>query len=176
MEWNRSGRLRHSIVLIVKKSELFKNITCFKVGEYSPWVSDHSPLLFEMISSKTLKETEKEKLDELPKSFQFSLENRQKFIETLKSPKMREKLTSLTSSENADPQGLLTKITDLLIETCDKAGIKPKKQKHKYKTSEPWFDEECENIKKSIKKMCRRLRINQKDEALRKNILMDNKL
>ena len=42
---------------------------------------------------------------------------------------MIEKLTSIGLSEKADPQGLTTKITNVIIETCDKVGIKIKKLK-----------------------------------------------
>ena len=62
-----------------------------------------------------------------------------------------------------------------MIETCDKAGIKPTKQKGNNKTSEPWFDEECEHLKNS-KKKCRKLRKKQKDDTLRSDILRDNKI
>ena len=171
-QWNGTAVVDY----VITSLDLFKNITSFKVGDYSPWVSDHCPLLFEMIVSKTLKEVEKEKLEKLPKSFHIGPEDRKKFIETLKSPEMIGKLTSIGLSEKADPQGLTTKITDVLIETCDKAGIKPKKQKQGDKSHEPWFDKECEDLKNSIKRKCRKLRKTQKDKALHNNILNDNKL
>ena len=89
---------------------------------------------------------------------------------------MIEQLTLIGLSEKADPQGLTTKITDVLIETCDKAGIKPKKQKRGDKSHEPWFDKECADLKNSIKRKCRKLRKTQKDKAIHYNILNDNKL
>ena len=89
---------------------------------------------------------------------------------------MIEKLTSISLSEKADPQGLTTKITDVLFETCDKVGIKPKKLKQGDKSHEPWFDKECEHLKNSIKRKCRTLRKTQKDKALHNNIINDNKL
>ena len=66
-------------------------------------------------------------------------------------------------------------MTDLLIETCIKADIKPRIQKGNNKTSNPWFDVECEKIKKSIKNKCRKLRKNPTDNSLRNDISSDNK-
>ena len=98
------------------------------------------------------------------------------FIETLKSPEMIEQLTLIGLSEKADPQGLTTKITDVLNETCDKVGIKAKKQKQGDKSHEPWFDKECAHLKNSIKRKCRKLGKTRKDKAIHYNILNDNKL
>ena len=89
---------------------------------------------------------------------------------------MIEQLILIGLSEKADPQGLTTKITDVLIEICDKAGIKPKKQKRGDKSHEPWFDKVCADLKNSIKRKCRKLRKTQKDKAIHYNILNDNKL
>ena len=137
-------------------------------------MSGHCPLSFEMMVSTTLKEIEMEKLEKSPTSFHIGPEDQTKFIETLKLPAMIEKLTSIGLSEKADPQGLTTKITDVLIETCDKGGIKPKTLKQGDKSHEPWFDNEFEDLKNSIKRKCRKLRKTQK--ALHNNILNDNKL
>ena len=89
---------------------------------------------------------------------------------------MVQTVDSISSSVNIGSQELTTKITDLLIETCDKAGIKPKKQNHRGKAREPWFDKECEELKNSIKRKCRKLRQNPRDKDLNICILKDNKL
>ena len=171
-QWNGSALVDYVLASI----DLYNDITSFKVGDYSPWVSDHCPLLFEMTPKNVLKEDKMEKLGELPKAFILSLEDRAKFVETLKSPDMVQKVDSISSSVNIGSQELTTKITDLLIETCDKAGIKPKKQNHRGKAREPWFDKECEELKNSIKRKCRKLRQNPRDKDLNICILKDNKL
>ena len=43
------------------------------------------------------------------------------------------------------------------------------------KRQEPWFDEECKNLKNSIKKKCRKLRKNNKNDELHISILKENK-
>ena len=73
-----------------------------------------------------------------------------------------------------DAQILATKITDILEETCDKAGIKAK-QKKGNNTSEAWFDDECRNSKNLIKKKCKNLRLNQRNDTLRSEIMRENK-
>ena len=64
----------------------------------------------------------------------------------------------MTTDSQTDSEFLVTKTTEVLLNTCKKAGIKPKKQSVSNKISEPWFDDECEKLKKSIKKKCRILK------------------
>ena len=72
-------------------------------------------------------------------------------------------------------EALVTKTTEILLNTCKKAGIKPKKQSATNKVSDPWFDDECNKLKKSIKKKCKTLKTYPKNDAIRKEILTDNK-
>ena len=169
-QWN--GRAVVDYVLM--SCELFDSITYFKVGDYSPWISDHCPLLFEMHSKTALSEVIEE-LDELPKTFYIGPRNKTKYLETLKSSEIAVKLLSLNTLDNPEPQELTTKITEILIDSCDKAGIKPNKQKIRAKIQEPWFDEECKNLKNSIKTKCRKLRKNNKNDELHISILKENK-
>ena len=143
------------------------------MGEFQPWVSDHCPLLFEITSVRTQIKEEHEKLQDLPKSFHFKLGDHKNFLDTLKKPDMVEKLTHQNTIE-MDAQILATKITDILEETCDKAGIKAK-QKKGNNTSEAWFDVECRNSKNLIKKKCKNLRLNQRNDTLRSEIMRENK-
>ena len=133
--------------------------------------------LFEIKIAKSFKPTEKEALDELPKSFYLEPEDRQSFIETLKPHAFTKRLATLDREGNSlSPQELTSKVTELLLETCEKAGVKPKTIKNKFKCSEPWFAVECKRLKSSIKKKCKELRANLKDESLRKSILTANNL
>ena len=67
--------------------------------------------------------------------FHLNLEDRTKFVEALKSSDITQKIASISSSVNIGAEELTTKITDLLIETCDKAGIKPQKNKSQGKVN-----------------------------------------
>ena len=74
---------------VITSSKIFSKITHFKVGDYSPWVSDHCPLLFVMKTDISGIPAEKETLDELPKSFHLRPQDRQTFTKTLKSPEIK---------------------------------------------------------------------------------------
>ena len=78
-QWNGSAIVYYVLAPI----DFYNDITSFKVGDYSPWVSDHCPLHFEMTLRTTFKEDKREKLGELPKVFHLNLEDRTKFVETL---------------------------------------------------------------------------------------------
>ena len=169
-QWN--GRAVVDYVIV--SCELFKTVTSFMVGDYSPWVSDHCPLLFEMHSVKHSNKTT-EKLKELPQKYHLCPRDKEKFVETLNSNDIREKLTKLNTSSHLEPQKSTSKLIDIMTDTCEKAGIKPSKQNVKMKINEPWFDEECKILKNSLRRKCRKLRKNQNDEGLHVSVLKDNK-
>ena len=131
-QWNGIALVDYVITSI----GIFNNIKRFKVGDYCPWVSDHCPLLFEVSLIKHMKSPDEEKLDDLPKSFHLTQEDRQKFLNLMKSPEGLQKLNNLYT-DNSSPQEVATKITELLLETCDLAGIKPKKLKRERNSSQP---------------------------------------
>ncbi len=171
-QWNGSAVVDYVLVSI----DIYKNISSFKVGDYSPWVSDHCPLLFEMPSLGPLEKTCGQKLEKLPNSYYFEPNDRLEYVESLEAPTMIEELSSLCSMENLGAQELTTKITETLIDTCDKAGIKAKKYKQKREGNEPWFDNECEKLQLSLKRKCRKLRQTPEDKKLNASIMKDNKL
>ena len=140
-QWNGSAIVDYVPI------DFYNDITSLKVGDYSPWVSDHCPLHFEMILRTTFKEDRRETIGELPKVFHLNLEDRTKFVETLKPSDITQKIASISSSVNIGAEELTTKITDLLIETCDKAGIKPKKTNHRGKSTESCLIKNVKNLK-----------------------------
>ena len=152
---------------------LLREVGNFSVGEFSAWVSDHCHLLFEIKSVQNVPK-EQEKLAELPCSFHFKDGDLEKYITCLKLEENLNMLEELTASQT-EAESLVTKTTEILLNTCKKAGIKPKKQLTSNKVSDPWFDDECEKLRRSIKKKCRYLKTNPKNDAIRKEIFCDNK-
>ena len=157
---------------VIVSVNLLREVRNFSVGEFSAWVSDHCHLLFEIKSVLNIPK-EQEKLAGLPGSFRFKEGDLEKYITCLKLEENLEMLEELTDSQT-EAESLVTKTTEILLNTCKNAGIKPKKQLSN-KVSDPWFDDECEKLKKSIKKKCRLLKINPKNDAIRKEILCENK-
>ena len=158
---------------VIVSVNLLREVGFFSVGEFSAWVSDHCHLLFEIKSVQNIPK-EQEKLAELPSSFRFKDGDLEKYITYLKMEENVKILEELMDSVT-EPEKLVTKTTETLLSTCKKAGIKPKKQLTSDKVSDPWFDDDCEKLKKNIKKKCRVLRSNPQNNAIRKEILFDNK-
>ena len=175
--WGKMTSHQHNgsavVDYVIVSVNLLSEVGNFSVGEFSAWVSDHCHLLFEVKSVQNIPK-QQEKLSELPSSFRFKEGDLEKYITSLK---MEENINILEELINSDtePEALVAKTTEILLNTCKKAGIKPKKQLSSNKVSDPWFDNECEVLKKSIKKKCRALKANPKNDAIRKEILSDNK-
>ena len=160
---------------VVSSLELFDSITYFKVGDYSPFISDHCPLFYEMHSKIGPKKTNDESLREYPSTFFLNSQDKEKLIESLKSPEIEGKLRALNTSA-LDPQSMVSVISTTLIEACSKANIKAKRKSSKLKNDDPWFDKDCKKVKNSIKRKCQLLRNDSSKTNLHFEIFVENKL
>ena len=143
MEW-KSGCGLHSSL------EIFDDITFFKVGNYSPFVSEHRPIFYEMQLRHYPRENTEVKLNDSPKIFCFNNQDKQKFSEIINSPEIATKLATLNAINSPDPQDLASEISNTLMDACSKAGIKPKKKPPISGGDEPWYDHECQKLKKKF--------------------------
>ena len=134
---------------VISSLELFDSITYFKVGDYSPLISDHCPLFYEMHSKIGPKKTNDESLREYPSTFFLNPQDKEKLIESLKSPEIEGKLRALNTSD-LDPQSMVSVISTTLLEACSKANIKAERKSSKLKNDDPWFDKDCKKVKNSL--------------------------
>ena len=156
--------------------DLFRNITFFKVEKYSPFLSDHCPLFYEIHSLSPPTEEGNEDLREAPNSLYLNTQDKQKLKESLKSPEIADRLKLMTMNYKGDPQTMMSEVSKTLLDACSKANIKPKNKSCKIGNDEPWFDTECRKLKNSIKRKCKTLRKNSSKKNLNSEILAQNKL
>ena len=117
----------------------------------------------------------KDKLIESPRPLYLNQQDKRKLMESLKSPGIADRLTTLITSDQ-DPQNMVSVISDTLLEACSKANIKAKKNYCTLIEDDPWFDKECKKIKNSIKIKCSLLRKDGTKTNLHSEILIGNKL
>ena len=125
----------------MKKSPPFQFVVIYL------FISDHCPILFEIraTSRKTIPVTN---LKESPKFFKIKTEDHEKLVNALKTPGMETRLSSLANQE-INPQGLASEITNILLDACELADIKPVRIKtQKNGSNKPWFDKDCQKLKK----------------------------
>ena len=102
---------------VISSLELFDSITHVKVGDYSPFISDHCPLFYEMHSKIDPKKINDVSLREYPSTFFLNPQDKEKLIESLKSPEIEGKLRALNTSA-LDPQSMVSVISTTLLEAC----------------------------------------------------------
>ena len=128
--WGKMTSHQHNgsavVDYVIVSVNLLREVGYFSVGGFSAWVSDHCPLLFEIKTVQNIPK-EQEKLAEIPGSFRFKEGDLEKYITFLKMEENLEILEELMDS-HSDPKELVSKTTETLLNTCKKAGIKPKKQ------------------------------------------------
>ena len=61
-------------------------------------------------------------------------------------------LKVLQENDWCDAASLATGITATLIEATKLSNIKPKKSKSRLLPKNPWFDKECQKVKKSLRR------------------------
>lgn len=141
-DWNGKAVVDYAII----PTDLFDNISLFKVGNYVPFLSDHCPIFFEIKTCGQMNTAQESGLLESPKAFYLSPQDQANLIET-----------------------------STLLEACNTAQIKPRKTNIKSSADHPWFDKDCQTLKNSIKKNCKKLRLNKNDYSLQRVICTENK-
>ena len=170
IHWNGKAVVDYAVVPV----NMYEEVTLFSVGNYSPFISDHCPIYFDIRASPREKPPEPN-LRESPKFFKIKVEDHEKLVNVLKLPEMETRLSSLRN-QNIGPQGLASEITSILLDACELAEIQPVRIKNQSHCSDkPWFDKECHKLKNSIKKLCKKLRNSKSDATIQPKITAENK-
>ena len=151
----------------------FKEITQFKVGDFSPTLSDHCPItaiIHYDLYHKDQQQTPT-KMKQLENRYIWNTNNDQTFREVLSSSIFADKVKHLLHKQIC-PIQLAQEIRDLILEVADSCKIKKAKQNHQNNRNKPWFDKECQNIKCQIKRKGKLLNRNPKDNCTREEIYL----
>ena len=153
----------------------FDKISYFEVGDYIPWLSDHTPIYSDVridIDKNppeppiTLHGRDQGYLwdDECEENFKAFLSNE------------REKLEKVNQSvrNNSDANKLADEIKNSLLEASKNCKLKKKKHR-KNEATNPWFDKECLDLKKCVTKIGRKLQSNPGDKELRSELFEKKK-
>ena len=66
-------------------------------------------------------------------------------------------------------------ISNTLFDACESADIKPVRNKSHFAKNKPWFDKDCQKLKNSIKKNCKKLRLAKSYTGLQQQVTSDNR-
>ena len=169
-QWNGNGVVDY----VISSRDSFSLISYLKVGSYIPWLSDHCPLLYKICINKTIS-TGDDELKDSKERFYINNDGKNRLKESLRSAEMTAKFNLLQETEECDTASLATGITATLIEATKLSNTKPKKKSSSL-TINPWFDNECQKVKKSLKRKCRNFKAKSNDINLKKEIFNENKL
>ena len=154
-----------------------KNLN-FSVGDFIPWISDHCPIhtTFILQGNKITGKKDGRKLTDLPPRFIWDENSKGRFVAGLKSETTSHVLNLLAESSSDNPLEIAKQISGVLMSNAHDCNIKTKvKPKNTKKSkskphSEPWFDSECEGIKKQLENQGRNLRKIPSDKSTRQTI------
>ena len=145
-QWNGSSAIDY---LLVSANSLDK-ISYFEVGEYIPWLSDHTPIFADTkldIHTKNaetpipLHQRDQGYVwdDDCAENFKTFLSNQSETLENI----------NFSTRLNSDANELVKEIKNSILEASNKCNLKKKTQNKKVRLK-PWFDKECVEIKRKM--------------------------
>ena len=155
-----------------------KNICHFKVGDFTPLLSDHCPIMATIQMDRNLQiEVEKDvQMEDLPKRMQWDDEKTLSYREALSSDKYKEEVEKLLSKTECVTAGEIQKLL-LSVDKPDTPDTPAKEttrkkgsRRLKRKSDKPWYDEECREIKKEITECGKTLRTAPQATSVREKI------
>ena len=150
---------------------LFDYVTSFNVGNFMPWLSDHSPIHYSLIlrGNRSIKDDPEEN-EPLPTKWFWDENCNEKFENCLKRDEVCAKLAEIQDLRDADV--VIEGINSVLTETADVCQLKKKKRMNKSKNrhNAPWFDIDCQKKKEEISKLSRQIQKNPNMHHLREQL------
>ena len=137
-----------------------QNIKLFKVGDCTPLLSDHSPIMATIHLGHKLTESEEieVQMNNLPKRLTWDDESIAAFKEELKLDQYKTEVERLLEKPGCltveEVNKLLYKVGHMEESQMPSNPSKQKKTMRKNKKKEqPWFDEDCQSMKKGNNRM-----------------------
>ena len=143
------------------------NLLEFRVGDIQLLLSDHCPIMATLNLNSALKRTQGEevKMETLPEKHIWNRENSETFTNVLKSEEYKQKVQILMEKRDLG----MDDIKELLMSTARDSKVRKTKTRNNPKKNQPWFDKECEDVKKEIRSCSKFLRSNPQDLVNREN-------
>ena len=169
--WNGSSVVDYFLC----PASFFDRISKFSVGQYIPWLSDHSIIktIISLSSNVVLGSGGKEELTEIHPGFLWNEESKSSFRESLGRQKTLDRVESLLGSSGVGSVGLAVGIKEIIFENIVDAKVRAKKcpTDDEGGRSEPWFDRECEEEKKKLNCLAKKMRGSPDGGACRREVL-----
>ena len=162
---------------LIAPFKTLNNIKHFSIGEYTPLLSDHCPIMATIQLDQKLSYTQGEdiQLYDLPKKLKWSDENITEYKEKIGSESFKlevQRLLTQPEDITADvvrdllgkAAGMKSNVTHIPAKVSDRKQNKPKRK------NQPWFDDDCLTIKKEISACGKTLRSAPQSTCIREKI------
>ena len=138
------------------------------MGDFIPWLSDHSPIFTDIaLNTDTKTPNTPITLNERDQGYIWDDDCEEAFKNILLDDKINlENINELTR-QNSDANELAKKIKNSILEASKKCNLKKRKQT-KHVKSKPWFDKECSDLKRKLTEIGTKLRNDKGNVELRK--------
>ena len=112
---------------VVSDYEAFDNIPSLKIGKYSPWLSDHCALHFELSSEEVANDRNSFTKEKVPIQYIWGEGSRENFLKSLEENEG--KLKEFDDMDIRETENLLSFFTKTVTGIADKANLKLKSRK-----------------------------------------------
>ena len=165
------------IDLTITSFDYYDNITFFQVGDYVPWLSDHTPIFTSISLDIDRREPEiPTELHDRTLGYIWNEDSKETFKTFLSDQKRKLENANETATINSDANKLTEEIKNVLLEASKSCNLRKKKKQHKNDNGAPWFDKECLDLKKKITDIGKKLRTEINNKLLRQELFTTKKL
>ena len=158
---------------LIAPHKALENVKQFKVGEYTPLLSDHTPIMATIGLDRNLscEEAKEIEMNDLPKRKHWEEEHIASFREKLNSDQYKEQVSNLLNREEVVT---IEEVKTLLLSvdpdpSDNEPGRRPGR-KRKGRKDQPWFDNECRSLKREITECGKTLRSAPDSTTIRERI------
>ncbi len=162
-QYNGSSAIDYLLTAITS----FNKVSFFEVGDYIPWLSDHSPIFSDLELHIIKKDTEPPiTLHERDQGYAWDDDCEEQFKAFLSNHKIKLENANQATKQTSNANELANEIKKSILDASKECNLKKKTHRKNAKLN-PWFDKECLDLKKTLTEIGKKLRCDHGNKELR---------
>ena len=155
----------------------FEKISHFKVGSFTPWLSDHTPIFSNVNLNTQRKDPESQvPLHGRDQGYIWDDDSEEQFKAFLSSQRVKLENINHSTRINFDANKLANEMKNSILEASKKCNLKLRKKRKNTESTTPWFDRECLEMKNSVREVGKKLQADTGNKEIRTELFEKKKM
>ena len=155
----------------------FEKISHFKVGSFIPWLSDHTPIFSNVNLDTQRKDPESQvPLHGRDQGYIWDDDSEEQFKVFLSRQRVKLENINHSTKISFDANKLANEMKNSILEASNKCNLKLRKKRKNTKSTTPWFDKECLEMKNSVREEGKKLQADRGNKEIRTELFEKKKM